>query len=155
MEETPRPGIAGSLRGTAGDHGWVGRGKTRAARVEGTLLLRFHGLSTRGGKLQTPIADFFRKDYRKLRPSYERFAVSIWIELGPATPKLDVDNVAKACLDALTGAVWVDDAQVVRLEVVKTPGERGTITLAIRPGVHPDTAGLEALLRRADALPAP
>jgi hypothetical protein len=137
------------------DHGWIGRGKVRAARVDGTLLLRFHGLSTRGGKLQTPIADFFRKDYRRLRPGFEPYAVRIWVELGPLAPKLDVDNVAKACLGALTGAVWADDSQVVRLEVAKTPGERDAVTLAIRPADAAPPAGLLELLARAEALGTP
>ncbi len=138
-----------------GDHGWVGRGKVRAARLDGALLLRFHGLGTRGGKLQTPIAEFFRKDYRRLRPSYEPYAVRIWIARGPATPKLDVDNVAKACLDALTGAVWADDSQVVRLEVIKSVGPRPALTLLARPCAAPDTEELAALLARADALGRP
>jgi len=42
----------------------------------------------------------------------------------PNTYKPDVDNVAKAVLDALNGAAWVDDAQVVQLCVSKSPRER-------------------------------
>lgn len=141
------------------DHGWVGRGKVRAASLQGALLLRFHGLTTRGGKLQTPIADFFRKDYRRLRPSFEPYAVTIWIECGATTPKLDVDNVAKVCLDALTGAVWADDSQVVRLEVTKANGPRGAVTLLIRPetpqAIQPAKTALADLLARADALAKP
>ena len=122
-------------------------------------MLRFHGLTTRGGKLQTPIADFFRKDYRRLRPSFEPYAVTIWIECGATTPKLDVDNVAKVCLDALTGAVWADDSQVVRLEVTKANGPRGAVTLLIRPetplAIQPAKTALADLLARADALAKP
>ncbi len=33
--------------------------------------------------------------------------------------KPDIENVAKAVLDALTGQLWVDDAQVASLSVVK------------------------------------
>ena len=137
------------------NHGWIGRGRVRAARLEGALLLRFHGLTTRGGKLQTPIADFFRKDYRRLRPSFEPYAVTIWIECGPTTPKLDVDNVAKVCLDALTGIVWADDSQVVRLEVTKAAGPRGAVTLLIRPETQQAMTQLADLLARADALAKP
>lgn len=35
------------------------------------------------------------------------------------TSKPDADNIAKAVLDALKGVAWRDDAQVVKLEVVK------------------------------------
>ena len=37
----------------------------------------------------------------------------------PWTAKPDADNIGKAVLDALNGVAWADDAQVVRLEVVK------------------------------------
>ena len=151
---TPQRDHGAADQGCA-NHGWIGRGKVRAARLEGALLLRFHGLTTRGGKLQTPIAEFFRKDYRRLRPSFEPYAVTIWIECGPTTPKLDVDNVAKVCLDALTGAVWADDRQVVRLEVTKAAGPRGAITLLIRPETRSETTRLADLLARADALAKP
>lgn len=35
------------------------------------------------------------------------------------TRKPDVENIAKAALDALTGVVWVDDSQVCELHVYK------------------------------------
>lgn len=35
------------------------------------------------------------------------------------TTKPDADNIGKAVLDALNGVAWADDAQVVRLAVVK------------------------------------
>ena len=34
--------------------------------------------------------------------------------------RVDVDNLAKAILDALNNVIWVDDKQVVRLTVYKT-----------------------------------
>lgn len=37
----------------------------------------------------------------------------------------DIENVAKAVLDAATGVLWLDDAQVARLLVVKLVGAQG------------------------------
>lgn len=42
--------------------------------------------------------------------------------------KPDIDNVAKAFLDAMNGIVYKDDVQVIRLHVTKT--------YSILPGVH-------------------
>lgn len=49
----------------------------------------------------------------------------------PRLPRCDVDNIAKAVLDALTGHVWHDDAQVQRLVVEKTYGTSGRTTVRI------------------------
>jgi Holliday junction resolvase RusA-like endonuclease len=44
-------------------------------------------------------------------------------------PTLDLDNLAKALLDALKGHVFVDDAQIARLLCERTSGERDRITV--------------------------
>ena len=62
------------------DHGWRGRGKARVARCDGRIVVRTHGVSTRGGRVQEPIVRLFRKDYRSLRPTYDPYAVTLWIE---------------------------------------------------------------------------
>lgn len=41
------------------------------------------------------------------------------------TVKPDIDKLARAALDALTGLLWVDDSQVVRLTVSKDYCARG------------------------------
>jgi len=47
-------------------------------------------------------------------------------------PKPDVDNYAKAVMDALTASsVWSDDSQVIRLVVTKVWAETGSIRIAI------------------------
>lgn len=49
-------------------------------------------------------------------------------------PKCDVDNLAKAVLDAITdsGAVWLDDEQVVRLVVSKAYSPRAGVAVTVR-----------------------
>lgn len=58
-------------------------------------------------------------------------------DTAPAFPGLragDVDNLAKAVLDAITrgGGVWKDDAQVVELTVAKRYGGAARTTVEIR-----------------------
>ena len=139
------------------DHGWRGRGKARIARYDGEIIIRSHGVTTRGGRAQAPILTLLRKDYRSLRPSYEPFAVRLWIE-SPAPHRFDLDNVAKACLDALNSTVWHDDKQVRRLTVEKLEAETAAVTLAVAPygqgAAEGARDGLSALLARVEALDA-
>ena len=44
-------------------------------------------------------------------------------------PRLDLDNLAKALLDALKGHVFFDDSQIARLLCERRAGERDRITL--------------------------
>lgn len=53
----------------------------------------------------------------------------------PHTMRPDADNIAKAVLDAMRGALWNDDDQVAQLEVAKwigEPGEPGETTIRVR-----------------------
>jgi Holliday junction resolvase RusA-like endonuclease len=59
------------------------------------------------------------------------------------TGRGDSDNVAKAVLDAGTGVLWVDDAQVSRLVVTKWVGAQGeppqvVVNVRILPGRGPE-----------------
>lgn len=47
--------------------------------------------------------------------------------------KPDVDNYVKATLDALTGALWRDDSQIVKLVSEKRYGETGKIIISVKP----------------------
>jgi Holliday junction resolvase RusA-like endonuclease len=42
---------------------------------------------------------------------------------------LDVDKMARACLDAMKGIVWVDDSQVVKLVASKAFGQPGVLVV--------------------------
>lgn len=56
-----------------------------------------------------------KSDYRKRTPAPLR-----WRAKRP-----DAENVAKACLDAATGVLWMDDAQVARLVVEQFTAAQG------------------------------
>lgn len=47
--------------------------------------------------------------------------------------KPDVDNYVKATLDGLTGVLWHDDSQIVKLVSEKRYGETGKIIIRVKP----------------------
>ena len=49
----------------------------------------------------------------------------------PLLPRCDVDNAAKACLDALNGVAFEDDSQVAKLVVEKSYGQEARTTVRI------------------------
>ena len=65
-----------------------------------------------------------------VRPKYHKTKKGLKVS-APELPRQDVDNVAKAVLDALNGIAWVDDTQVQRLVVEKSYGTEGRTTVRI------------------------
>lgn len=118
-------------------HGWIGRGRVRVARLDERYCFEFDGVATRAGPLRKHMTDLCRKEYRTLAPGFSSYSVSIWIEAPWDAPsrsrRVDVYNVAKAYLDTLSGFVWRDDSQVVRLSVEKVPAERERVTMHVEP----------------------
>lgn len=111
-----------------------GRGKVASADDRGRLVLRIDALTTQTRRLKPLIREFFRKEYCGARPGYEAAEVEILIEQPSGHRGFhDVDNVAKAVFDGLTGAVFKDDRQVSRLVVEKQPGERPRIWVRAGP----------------------
>jgi len=54
----------------------------------------------------------------------------------PRVQRPDIDNVVKAIKDAMTGIVWLDDSQVVRLQALKftaAQGEPPKVEVIARP----------------------
>ena len=113
--------------------GWVGSGKVRAREEAGVLLVTVDGLTTQARYYKPLIYEFFRKEWRGARPAWGDHSVEIRMEHVGEPPWMDLDNLAKAILDAIKGYVFHDDAQVARLLVERTPGERERILVTIRP----------------------
>lgn len=141
------------------EHGWRGSGRFRVARVDGCLVLQFASITTKRTRLNAEIGDFFRKHYRKQGPSPGKFLgpfeVRIFVECVNPHRRVDADNVAKACLDALTGILWRDDSQVQRLRVDKLAAEHDRVTVSVAPAGGDGAAAdaLLALTEAAEALP--
>jgi len=55
----------------------------------------------------------------------------------PCTVKPDIDNAAKAILDALSGIVYTDDKNVVHLTVTKEYAHEDSITITVQPFAAP------------------
>ena len=97
------------------------------------------GLTTQAKYYKPLIYEFFRKEWRGTRASWGDFSVEILMEYLGDPPWLDLDNLAKAILDAIKGHAFHDDAQVSRLLVERRAGERERITVNVQklgPG-HP------------------
>ncbi len=111
---------------------WIQSGKVRARLDEGGALeVRCTGLTTQTKYYKSLLKEFFRKDFPKLRPGFGDYAVHIVMEHTGEAPWMDLDNLAKALLDSLTGNVFEDDHQVARLLVERRAGEREGIWMRV------------------------
>jgi len=114
------------------DGGWTQHGKVRARETGGVLELSVDGLTTQGKYYKPLIYEFFRKAWRGSRPAWGDYAVEIAMEYVGDPPWLDLDNLAKAILDAIKGYAFHDDAQVARLLVERRAGDRERILVLVR-----------------------
>ena len=110
---------------------WTQHGKVRVREADGVMEVVVDGLTTQAKYYKPLIYEFFRKAWRGSRPAWGEFAVEIQMEYVGDPPWLDLDNLAKAILDALKGYAFHDDAQVARLLVERKPGERERITVRV------------------------
>lgn len=106
------------------DQDWVRSGKVRGRITdEGALEIRCDGLTTQTRYYKQLLREFFRKDFPRLRPGHGDYDVHIIMEYTGDAPWMDLDNLAKALLDSVTGNAFVDDHQVARLLVERRVGE--------------------------------
>ena len=111
---------------------WVKAGKVRARITEdGALEIRCTGLTTQAKYYKQLLRDFFRKEFPPLRPGYGDYDIRIVMEYIGDAPWMDLDNLAKALLDSVTGHVYADDHQVARLLVERRVGEREGIYMRV------------------------
>jgi crossover junction endodeoxyribonuclease RusA len=112
---------------------WTGGARVRWARDGAVLLLQLADVTSQGRVYKQALDQFFRREFRDWRPRWGDFSVEIRLEASPTLPKLDLDNLAKAILDGIKGAVFFDDSQVARLLVERFPAERERIVVRIAP----------------------
>ncbi len=109
---------------------WIQNGKVRARiTANGALEVSCTGLTTQTKYYKSLLREFFRKDFPKIRPGFGDYSVHIIMEHAGDAPWMDLDNLAKALLDSLSGNVFADDHQVARLLVERRAGERDGIWL--------------------------
>ncbi|MEJ0060676.1 MAG: RusA family crossover junction endodeoxyribonuclease [Terricaulis sp.] len=107
---------------------WSGRGKVRARSIGGAVEIAIDGITTQARYYKPLVYEFFRKEFQ-IRPRWGEFEVEIRMEHVGEAPTLDLDNLAKALLDALKGHVFFDDSQIARLLCERAGGERDRILL--------------------------
>lgn len=105
---------------------WTGRSKVRAREIESGVELTIDGITTQARYYKPLVYEFFRKEFQ-IRPRWGDFEVLIRMEHAGEAPNLDLDNLAKALLDALKKHVFFDDMQIARLLCERAPGERDRI----------------------------
>ena len=118
--------------------GWVGQGRVRARQDGRALTIVIEGLTTQAKYYKPLVYEFFRKEWRAARPAWGEYAVEIAMEYTGEPPWLDLDNLAKALLDAIKGYAFHDDAQVARLLVERRAGERERVTIVVTPHAQGD-----------------
>lgn len=111
---------------------WIGTGKVRAREMGEVVEITIDGLTTQAKYCKPLVYEFMRKEWIT-RPAWGDYAVEIRMEHVGDPPHMDLDNLAKALLDAIKGYLFHDDSQVARLLVERHEGERERIVIRVRP----------------------
>jgi Holliday junction resolvase RusA-like endonuclease len=118
----PRPRVA--ARGKFA-HAYVpAKHPVHAYRLAIAAAARAAGAGTHGEPVAVDIDFVWGRPKSHLRKSGVR-------PDAPTLPRADIDNTAKAVLDALNGVAWEDDCQVKRLVVEKSYGTKGRTSVTI------------------------
>jgi crossover junction endodeoxyribonuclease RusA len=116
------------------DSDWTGGARVRARRIPDGFEFRINEVTSQARVYKQLLDRFLRTDF-KVRPRWGAFEVEIGVDIAPGLPTIDLDNVAKAVLDGIKGAVFFDDGQVWRLVVEKrfAASEQVTVRAVRRP----------------------
>lgn len=110
--------------------------------VSGTILsdmsgdelnLRVDALTSQTRRFRSLIGEFLRLEFKRDRLPGLAYEVCIRIERPGTVEDQDVDNVAKAVLDALSGVVFHEDSPVNSLSVTKHESEHARVSVLARP----------------------
>ena len=112
---------------------WAGGAKVRWARAGGDFFLRLNEVTSQARIYRQTLDHFFRREFRDWRPRYGDHSVEILCEVREGLPPIDLDNLAKAILDGVKGALFFDDAQVARLLVERAHADVERLTIAVTP----------------------
>ncbi|GJL97428.1 MAG: hypothetical protein DHS20C06_12450 [Hyphobacterium sp.] len=117
----------------AGPLDWIAKGQGYTVMSADSLHLRVDAQTAQSTRFKGLIGEFFYTEFKRVRPKYGPYEVEIRIERPEHSPVEDVENVARAVLDALTGCVFHDDSQVEKLLVEKIVSERPRVKVRARP----------------------
>lgn len=121
-----------------------GRGKIKIFHRGDDALIVIDAATTQTRALKKYVSAFVKAEAASVRPWFGPFEVRIWTSvMAEKRGAHDVDNVAKAVLDALSGVFWRDDRQVVRLISERFTGDANRIAVRVRPLA----AGLEPVVQ--------
>lgn len=86
-------------------------------------------LSEKGQRFKHNIHNFMMTQRKEL--SKEKLEVDLTLNFKDKT-KRDIDNYCKGIFDSLTGILWEDDSQIVRLHITKNTGTKKTDNFILR-----------------------
>ncbi|GGY49803.1 RusA family crossover junction endodeoxyribonuclease [Parvularcula lutaonensis] len=111
-----------------------GSGKVRLHTDGEIAVVIIDAATTKTRPLKKFVSAFIKREAALIRPWFGPFEVRIWTSvMAGKRGAHDVDNIAKAVLDALSGVFWRDDRQVVRLVSERFEGDANRIAVKITP----------------------
>ena len=111
-----------------------GSGKVRIHTDGDVAVVIIDAATTQTRPLKKFVSAFIKREAAAVRPWFGPFEVRIWTSvMAEKRGAHDVDNIAKAILDALSGVFWRDDRQVVRLISERFEGDANRIAVKITP----------------------